>query len=209
MPQLRSLCPSARAASSAYAAALLAIVPAAGAQQAPPPQPVQRNALATSILGIPFGFFSLEYERATPLPGLTFGVGGSHFSGDLDDDDDSGDEADDDRNTWVQGKLLYYPSERAFRGFSVGLSAGFHAATGRACARTDAFGNCVTLPTERRTETSPTVGVLANYDRIIGSRERFRVGLGVGARRVVRDVRRRDVLEQVYPDGRFVVGLTF
>ncbi len=199
-------------AALAAAAALLAHAPTAGAQPAtpaPPPLPPFRNSVATNILGIPFGLFSFEYERALTLPGLTFGVGGSHYTGDIDDDDDEFEVSGEDRNTWAEAKLHYYPSERAFRGFAIGLTAGVHSARGIAC-QDGVFDGCGRLPQVRRTQTGATIGVLANYDRIIGSRERFRVGLGVGAKRVLRNVREsRDVLEQVYPDGRFVVGFTF
>lgn len=208
MPESGSPFARRRAAAAALAAALLApasSLEAQGGAPPPPPLPTHRNSLATNILGIPFGLFSLEYERATAVPGLTVGLGGSHFTGDIEDDDGSGD----DRNSWVSGKLHYYPSERAFRGFSIGLTAGVHSARGDACDFSDVFGNCAGPRAERRSQTGATLGVLANYDRIIGSRERFRLGIGVGAKRILRDVRDRDVLDQVYPDGRFVVGLTF
>ena len=194
------------------ACTLLAHAPALGAQEAARPTPAQpapppqRNSIAGNLLGIPFGLFSLEYERALTVPGLTVGLGGSHFAGDLEDDDDTGGS---DRNSWLAGKLHYYPSERAFRGFSVGLTAGVHSTRGDACDFDDVFGGCRGARAERRTQTGATLGVLVNYDRIVGSRERVRVGLGLGAKRVLRDVRDRDVLQQVYPDGRFVVGFTF
>ena len=194
---------------AAFATACITLTVSAaplGAQDVPPAPPVpQRNSMATNFIGIPFGFFSLEYERAAALPGLTIGVGGSHFAGDLEDDEDFGGEG---RNSWAEVKALYYPGERPFRGFSIGLTAGVHAARGFTCDGTDPFGGC-SQPAVVRTQSSPTLGVLANYDWLIGRRERFRVGTGIGAKRVLRNVRGdRDVLDQVYPDGRFVVGLT-
>lgn len=188
------------------AAAAVALPPAALAAQESSPLPAQRNALATNFIGIPFGLFSLEYERATSFPGLAFGIGGSYFSGDLDDEDGAG--GDDDRESWAEAKVMYYPGERAFRGFAVGITGGVHSARGYGCERSDAFGGC-SVPS-LRTQSSPTLGVLVNYDWLLGRQDRFRVGVGIGAKRVLKNVTEyRDPLSQVYPDGRFVIGFTF
>jgi hypothetical protein len=190
------------------AAALAAPAAALRAQAAPPPPPAQRNAIATNFIGIPFGLFSFEYERASSFPGLSVGIGGSHFTGDLDDGDGEFD-SDDDRESWAEVKVMYYPGERAFRGFAVGITGGVHAARGYSCDASGPFGGCVVAGAVR-TQSSPTLGVLVNYDWLIGRQDRFRVGTGVGAKRVLKDVNaNRDVLSQVYPDGRFIIGFTF
>ncbi|MGZ8493081.1 MAG: hypothetical protein ACXWZS_12845 [Gemmatirosa sp.] len=152
-----------------------------------------RQAIAVNALALPFGLFSAEYEVALATPGFTLGLGGSWLT--------TGDE----RESWVEGKALYYPGERVFRGFSVGLTAGVHSARNDNGVICD-FG-CVRTP--RRTQTAPTAGVLVNYDWLLGRQQRFRVGLGVGAKRVLRDVESEDPLMQVYPDGRFVIGVAF
>lgn len=202
--------PRPRTALVACAAGVALALPAAalGAQEAPPPPPAQRNAIATNFIGIPFGLFSLEYERATAFPGLTVGVGGSYYSGDLDDDDDPAD-GDDGRESWAEAKVMYYPGERVFRGFAIGITGGVHSSRGYTCEGRGPLGGCIS-PARLRTQAGPTLGVLVNYDWLIGRQDRFRVGLGVGAKRVLRQVSEsRDVLEQIYPDGRFVIGFTF
>jgi hypothetical protein len=191
MPLLRPLVLAAAGAVVVTAAA------APTAAQTAPADPY-RQAVAVNALAIPFGWFSAEYEVALPSPGFALGVGGSWLT------------TGDDRNAWLEGKALYYPGERPFRGFSVGLTGGFHSARNR--GECDRIGNC-RVPEELRpfrTETAPTLGVVVNYDWLIGRQERFRIGLGVGAKRTLRDVgNTTGVLEQVYPDGRFVLGVAF
>lgn len=173
--------------------ALIALTAAPLAAQEPTRLPLQ--SIAVNPLAIPFGVFSAEYEVALPSPGFTLGVGGTYFS------------RDGDRESWAEVKGMYYPNETGFRGFSVGLTGGVHS-SGRRVSRCDFNVPCVD---SRRSQTAPTLGVLASYDWLLGRQQRFRVGLGVGAKRVLRDVddSRADVLEQVYPDGRFVIGFVF
>ncbi len=193
MPLLRQR-PALAAASAALAAVTLAAA-ALGAQAAPAPDPGPwRQAVAVNALGLPFGLFSAEYEAALASPGFTLGIGGSWLT------------TGDDRDSWISAKALYYPGERPFRGFSVGLTAGVHS------ARNDdnfvcTFGCSGDLP--RRTATAPTAGVIVSYDWLLGRQEKFRVGIGAGAKRVLRDVNDGSPLEQVYPDGRFVIGVAF
>ena len=178
----------------ALAIAALALAGRAGAQSGPPPIQPFTQSIAVNPLAIPFGLFSAEYEAALPTPGFTIGIGGSYYA-------DNGD-----RDSWVEAKALYYPNENAFRGFSVGLTAGVHSARNvPGCG--GLFDDCGT--NARRTQSAPTLGVLASYDWLLGRAQRFRVGLGVGAKRVLKDVNNTDPLEQVYPDGRFVIGVVF
>ena len=60
-----------------------------------------------------------------------------------------------------------------------------------------------------RSEGAPTLGVLLDYNWLIGARRRFLVGTGIGARRVLKDVASDSPLSQVYPDGRLQIGLAF
>lgn len=170
-------------------------VAAQPAPSGPPPIQPFHQSFAVNPLAIPFGLFSAEYEAALPTPGFTFGIGGSYFSD------------DGDRDSWVEAKGMYYPNETAFRGFSVGLSAGVHSARNVPGCGGLFDGTCAGR--DRISQTAPTLGVLASYDWILGRAQRFRVGLGVGAKRVLRDVGSQDALDQVYPDGRFVVGVVF
>lgn len=185
--------PLAAAAATVTALAATSLAATLGAQAAPTDAAPWRQAVAVNALGLPFGLFSAEYEVALPSPGFTVGVGGSWFSW------------EGDRDAWVEGKALYYPGERAFRGFSVGLTLGVHSARnaeGLFCE----FGCTANA---RRTQTGATSGVIVNYDWLLGRQQRFRVGLGAGAKRVLRDVESADPLAQVYPDGRFVIGVAF
>jgi hypothetical protein len=182
---------------SLAAAALVAAPALASAQpaSAPPPVLLPEQSIAINPLAIPFGLFSAEYEAALPSPGFTVGIGGTYFTN------------DGDRDSWAEVKGLYYPNEMPFRGFSIGLSLGIHSARNIPECLFDVIGSGCSQ--DRKTQTAPTLGVLVSWDWLIGRQERFRVGLGIGAKRVLKDVGRADPLEQVYPDGRFVVGLVF
>lgn len=185
----------------AAAAAVVALSAAAAAAQEPSSQPPvvpppllePQQSVAVNPLAIPFGVFSAEYEAALPTPGFTVGVGGTYWA-------NGGD-----RDSWAEAKAMYYPNERAFRSFSVGLTAGVHSAR-RNTTSCDFLGAC---SSGRRTQTAPTLGVLVSYDWLLGRQERFRVGLGAGAKRILKDVGSSDPLEQVFPDGRFVIGFVF
>jgi hypothetical protein len=192
MPLSRWLSAAAVGALAAVAAPLAAPV----AAQTPAPAVdigPWRQSVGVNALALPFGLFSAEYEAALASPGFTIGLGGSWLT------------TGDDRNAWVEGKALFYPGERPFRGFSVGLTAGVHSARNDNALICD-FG-CSNR--QRTTQTAPTAGVLVSYDWLLGRQEKFRVGLGVGAKRVLRDVDSNDPLAQVYPDGRFIIGVVF
>jgi hypothetical protein len=145
---------------------------------------------------LPFGWFAGEYERAVS-PAVTVGIGGAYVSDAAFDDDD--DDSEDGRDTWVEGKVRYFPNERAPRGFSVGLTAGFHS------ARNDGF---LFEAAEVRSDGAPTFGVTADYDWLLGRRRRFAVGIGLGFKRVLADAS-NSPLAQVYPDGRVQIGIAF
>src|SRR5690349_15735686 len=171
-----------RPASAALVLALsLAPPAAAGAQPAAPPRKPPHLAVATNPLAIPFGLFTLDLETATHTPGLTVGAGGTWIT----------DGAD---KRWADARVMYFPGENAFRGFALGLTGGVVYEEGR---------------DGERTESAPTLGVRMDYDWLVGVRKRMLVGIGLGAKRVLRDVQSGSSLDQVYADGRFVVGLTF
>lgn len=177
--------------------ALLAVLPVTAAAQAPATPQRYTQIVSVNPFLLPFGWFSGEYERA-PNPAYTVGVGAAYVSGGAFEDADD----DDARDVWAEAKARYFPNERAPRGFSVGLTAGVHSARG-----TDgsAFGGRVSGPS---TDTAPTVGVIADYDWLLGRRQRFAVGVGLGFKRVLTDVSDSPLL-QVYPDGRVQIGLAF
>ena len=156
-----------------------------------------RQALGTNFIAIPFGVFSVDYEHAVGDKGVSVGFGALTFAD------------DGERLSWGQAKLKYYPAENSLRGFALGITAGMMSARARDvfCTGGDPFGGCVE---ETRTESSPTIGVVVDHNWLLGKRKRFLFGLGVGARRVLKDVEESNSpLEQVYPDGRFTVGFAF
>ncbi len=162
--------------------ALSAAGRAAAAQAAPPPR-APHVGVAINPLAIPFGVFTLDVEGATRTPGLTLGVAGTWVTDGLD-------------QGWADARVMYFPNEVAMRGFAVGLTGGVVAEQGD-------DGNV------RRTVSAPTLGVRMDYDWLVGARKRMLVGIGLGAKRVLRDVSPGSPLQQVYGDGRFVVGLVF
>jgi hypothetical protein len=150
-----------------------------------------RTYVALNPLGIPFDIGSIEVESGVSQ-GITIGGVGSysHFG--------------DDRYTTVDLKVRYYPSEVVLNGFSLGMSVG----------RTH-FSTVTNVPVtgaeERATVNFPTLGVLVDYNWMLGARRRFVVGTGLGAKRVLASSERRDHvgLDPAYMTARFVVGLAF
>jgi hypothetical protein len=158
-----------------------------------------RQALGTNFIAIPFGVFSVDYEHAVGDRGVSVGFGALNFAD------------DGERISWGHAKVKYYPAESSLRGFALGLTAGVMSARARDVVYCDEpfGGGCVN---ETRTESSPTLGVVVDYNWLLGKRQRFLFGIGVGARRVLKDVdqdRDDSPLQQVYPDGRFTLGFAF
>lgn len=188
-----------------------------------------RQTLGTNLLAIPFGVVSLDYEHVVGGAGFTVGVGGLHSF--TYDDEQDGPFWWNGRLSWAQAKVKYYPSEQSLRGLALGLTAG-------AVRETEFQYEYVpydpsrppppsTQPPRRlkRTESAATLGVVVDYNFLLGRGERFLIGIGVGAKRVLKDVdegydccviydprqvpRYPSPLQQVYPDGRFTVGFAF
>lgn len=180
--------------------ALSLLTATAGAQAtepAPAAPPAYQQVVSINPILLPFGWLSAEYERAVS-PGFTIGVGGAYVSDAVIDDE----EGDGERETWVQARFRYFPNERAPRGFSIGLTAGYHSARGRG----DVFDSTAPVTTEG----APTLGVVLDYDWLLGRRRRFAIGTGLGFKRVLKDVDSNvSPLVQVYPDGRLQVGIAF
>jgi hypothetical protein len=145
------------------------------------PSPAYLQRLAFNAIGLPFGLFSAEYEAAV-APGFTLGAGGSYLS--------TGGFGD--VRGWAEGKAFYYPNEVALEGLGVGLTLGF-----------------LRAHNPHRSDTRPTLGVMANYNWLLGSRHRFLVGAGAGARRVLGSIPDDSPVDRVYPDARAVIGLAF
>jgi hypothetical protein len=144
-----------------------------------------RTYISFNPLGIPFDIFSVEVESGI-AQGMTIGGSGSHI--------DLGDE----RFSTAEFKFRYYPGEVVLRGFSLGASAGM--------LRYSDIRNDV-----RETLDTPTIGVILDYNWMLGAQHRFVVGTGIGAKRVLAssEERGRVGLDRAVLSGRFTVGIAF
>lgn len=196
-------------AATAAAAIALAAVPAQAQSPVSSPAgiPAYRSNIGFNPLGIPFDVMSAEFETLVQQ-GITFGVAGSYVA--LDDDAGNAGE----RYTSVDIKGRYYPGEIALRGFAVGLSLGLT----NYSERVFDYTSCNTptgcpngVPSSRETLVTPTVGVLVDYNFLLGAQRRFLVGTGVGAKRLLKhssDIEGFDP-PRAYPFARFAIGLAF
>jgi hypothetical protein len=137
-------------------------------------------------LGIPFDIFSVEVESGI-AQGMTLGGNASHT------------EIDDKRYSSGDFKFRYYPSEIVLKGFSIGASAGL-------LRYSDIDGNGL-----RQTIDSPTVGLLLDYNWMLGATQRFIVGTGIAAKRILagsEDRAKVDLDRQTF-SVRFTIGVAF
>jgi hypothetical protein len=107
---------------------------------------------------------------------------------------------DDESYATLEGKVRFYPNEEAPKGFSVGLSGGLTRLTGEVYNGVDF---------DRTSETRPTVGVVIDYNWILGKTRRFVVGAGVGAKRILGASGDIIDVETGYPTARFQIGFLF
>jgi len=142
-------------------------------------------------LGIPFDVGSIELESAVAA-GVTLGGLASYT------------DVDNDRFTSFDFKVRYYPGDIVLKGFSAGLSIGYLRYSN---VVTDDF----TGLTSRQSLNAATIGVLADYNWMLGRSQRFLVGTGVGAKRVLAssDDRKRVDIPRAYPTVRFIMGFAF
>jgi hypothetical protein len=155
--------------------------------------PQWRTFVGANPLGIPFDIVAIEAETAIAAA-ATVGLVGSY--NDIDN-----------RNyKTLDGRFKYWPAETAMRGFAVGLSAGWTNFRGPEMCTTSA---CTAFA--RQTLNAGTIGVLVDYNWTQGPSQRFVVGTGVGAKRVLSSRAERDRvgLDRAYVTGRFVIGLLF
>ena len=160
-----------------------------------------KNVLSLNPFGIVFTVINAEFERAVS-PNVSVGVSTTWW----DFDEDIGDEADLSEEftyTSADAKLRYYPGN-VLRGFSVGVLGGLTKvnADGFDCSGT----TCVE---DNSTETAPSAGITLDYSWRLGAREKFYIGLGVGAKRIFIDDNDDDDFTVAYPFGRFNIGWAF
>ena len=144
---------------------------------------------AINPLGIPFEVVSVEFETA--LSGaFTLAGNFSYFS------------PDDFTRTSFEVKGRLYPNEEAPRGFSVGLGLG----------GVNTREHIEDFPTGGRTlrdKTHPSIGVYVDYNWLLGRSDRFFVGTGLGAKRILGDSDEYDDAPFVYGTARFLIGVAF
>lgn len=186
------------AAALAGLAALVATAPAAAGAQAS--IPAYRSLVGFNPLGIPFDVVSIEAETLLQQ-GITIGGAASYVAW---DDDDCEGCSGGERFTSADLKVRYYPGEVVLRGLSVGLSLGVTKYSER-------VPDVNFQTSSRETLTSPTIGVLVDYNFLLGAQRRFLVGTGIGAKRLLN--RDTDIANfdppRAYPFARFAIGLAF
>ena len=148
------------------AVALATLAPTLSAQLNPPlaaPLGFPPNRASINLLGIPFGMVSGEYERFATEE-ISFGAAAA---------------IDDVSQSTLEAKARYYPGARGARGFAVGVSAGM------VRVRPDNEW-CVGWCDDENgpLATGFTLGAVLDYSWLLGRRERFYVGTGIGAKRV-------------------------
>jgi hypothetical protein len=161
--------------------------PAIFGSSQPAAAPTRTRVFAINPLGIPFEVVSVEFEAA--LQGaFTLAGNFSYFSPD-----------DFTRSSFeVKGRL--YPNEQAPRAFSVGLGLGLV----NTREHQDIAGASVL-----RDKTYPSIAVYVDYNWMLGQSDRFFVGTGLGAKRLLGDSDEFDDAPFVYGTARFLIGVAF
>lgn len=141
--------------------------------------------ISINPLGIPFDIFSVEVESGI-AQGMTLGGSASHT------------EIDNERYSSGDFKFRYYPSEIVLKGFSIGASAGL--------LRYSDIVDGV-----RQTIDTPTLGLLLDYNWMLGATHRFIIGTGVAAKRILAgsEDRQKVGLDRAQLSARFTVGVAF
>ena len=134
------------------------------------------NLISANPIGLLFEWYNGEFEHALSST-VSLAVSGSRF------------DFDNANYTGVDGIARYYPSGRALRGFSFGLSAGF----------VNVDDDCDTCDDDG---SSATIGVRGDYVWILGRDQRFAVAAGIGAKRLLND----NLGTEGLPVGRLSIG---
>jgi hypothetical protein len=148
-----------------------------------------QNIAGVNPIGLIPGLLSAEVEHLV-APGFSVGLGGTHQS-------IIGNKDYDVQSSWLDAKAKYYPSENGFRGFSVGVTAGFLRSHG---ARD---GNKLN-PIQHK--GAGTIGIVADYNWLLGRTQRLYVGTGLGAKRVFGPTGDESILNPVFPYLRAQLG---
>ena len=133
--------------------------------------------------------YSGEVELAMSRS-ATIGAGATYFSPDVFDGDFN----------YLSGdvKIRYYPEGRAFQGFSFGGSVGV---THLSASDNNSTGGSA---------SGPSIGVMLDYNWLLGAEKSFYIGLGLGAKTLfISDKSVADEATLHYPTMRLSVGWAF
>jgi len=122
---------------------------------------------------------------------VTLGAGATYWGPDITDGD----------FRYLSGdlKLRYYPDAKPFQGFSFGGSVGV--------TQIKATDN---TSQSSGSASGPSIGVMLDYNWLVGAQRAFYVGLGAGAKRVfISDQDVSDNATLIYPTLRISVGWAF
>lgn len=147
-----------------------------------------RTYVGVNPLGVLFQIFSAEIESGV-AQGITLGGTASHI------------DVDNDRYSSAQFKFRYYPGDVVLRGFSIGATLGFL----RYSTVADTTG------ATRESLDSPTIGLIGDYNWMLGRQGRLLIGTGVGAERILAssDDRKRVGIDRARATARFIIGIAF
>lgn len=155
-----------------------------------------KNVLSIQPLAAMFTVLAAEYERVVGKS-VTLGFGINSVS--IGDEDDPDGEA-----SWSSAdiKLRYYPQGNAPQGFSLGGSVGGTQVKGT--------NNTTTPPTDEEA-SGGSVGVLLEYQWLLGAKKKFAIALGVGAKALMIDDSDVTVgsFTARYPTARVSIGYAF
>ena len=166
------------------AAALFALPLASAAGQAAP-----RSVISFQPLGAMLTVYAAEFERAAST-NVTWGIGGSYW--------DAGEDGDRLAYGSADVKMRYYPRS-ALDGFSFGGSLGY----ARVSAESPDLGE--------ESTGGITLGILLEYQWLLGANRNFSVALGAGAKALFinEDDLGDDDFTPRYPTARLSIGWGF
>jgi hypothetical protein len=140
------------------------------------------NLISANPIGLLFEWYNAEFEHALKST-VSLAVAASSY------------DLDNTRYASVDGIARYYPSARALKGFSIGASVGFIDLDDHYD-----YSNCIGCGND--SGTSATIGVRGDYVWILGRDQRFAVGAGIGAKRILNDA----LGTEGVPIGRLSIG---
>jgi len=149
-------------------------------------QPSQaQSALAFDPVLMPLGTVNVEFETALPMQKLSLGASGWYEYKEVE-------------ARWAYGKILYYPFGKTFQGLALGPLAGIL----RYYRQEDEAD-------KMEKDTSLMLGAIGQYNWLLGSNDRFLIGVGASVRTAVKEIKPESPLKRVDGELRLVAGITF